>query len=195
MLHNVVYPMFLWLVLQLPLGDNWTLNLNSTETACCKHEYSLTLWPPKGHYSYLRRSYWHTCVPDRSHILPRCPHLTFPPLLFTYSQCEWGEVRTDPLRVRQLLWFCEELPAHAGGGGLQPGDVRLSIWQAELQSYFPQLASLRCVQGLWCAGLLAHWIPVKHLYIYRTGVFTPAVPNLNTSARSSAYTFLHQLIC
>lgn len=48
-------------------------------------------------------------------------------LLHVCSQRERREVPSDPLRVRQLLWLGEELPAHAGGAGLQPGDVRLSI--------------------------------------------------------------------
>lgn len=74
-----------------------------------------------------------------------CPadHVSpFPP---SPSQCGRGEVPSDPLRVCQLLWLGEELPAHAGGAGLQPGDVRLSVRQAELQPDLPQLASLRSV--------------------------------------------------
>lgn len=60
--------------------------------------------------------------PDRSH------SLTLPPLLLhVCSQCGRREVPSDPLCVRQLLWLCEELPTHAGGAGLQPGVVRLSI--------------------------------------------------------------------
>lgn len=73
-------------------------------------------------------------------------------LLHVCSQCGRGEIPTDPLCVRQLVWLSQVLPARPGGTGLQPGDVRLSIWQAELQPHLPQLASLRCVSCLWWDG-------------------------------------------
>lgn len=115
-----------------------------------------------GHCSYVRRSYWHTCEPDCSHVQPCFLRLTFPPKSFTCSQCGWREVPSDPLRLCQLLWLSEELPAHAGGAGLQPGDVRLSIWQAELQPYVPQLASLRSVSCLWQVGGNLRGVGIRH---------------------------------
>lgn len=69
------------------------------------------------------------------------------PLMFLFSpfcpQCGCREVPSHPLRLRQLIRLGEELPAHAGGAGLQPGDVRLPLRQAQLQPELPQLAALR----------------------------------------------------
>lgn len=73
-----------------------------------------------------------TCTPARVHVL------TFP-----VPQCGRREVTSHPLHLRQLIRLDQELPAHAGGAGLQPGDVRLPLRQAELQSDLPQLAALR----------------------------------------------------
>lgn len=57
-------------------------------------------------------------------------------------QCQRGQVCADPIRLRELLWLGEVLPANAGGGGLQPADVHLPLRQAELQPHVPQLAAL-----------------------------------------------------
>lgn len=77
-------------------------------------------------------------VHARAHapISPLCP------------QCGCREVPSHPLRLRQLFGLGEALPAHAGGAGLQPGDVRLPLRQAELQPELPQLAALRLASRL-----------------------------------------------
>lgn len=84
------------------------------------------------------------------HVPPPLPLVTCAPL-----QCQCGQVPADPLRVRELLRLGEELPAHAGGGGLQPGDVRLPVRQAELQPHVPQLAALGWVS---CHDEMNMWL-------------------------------------
>ena len=84
----------------------------------------------------------------RGHSVFSQPLSYSPRLSFLCPQCGRGEAPHDPLRVRELVRDGQELPAHAGGSGLQFGDVRLPLRQAELQPDFPQLAALRSVSEI-----------------------------------------------